>query len=165
MKIFSSKKKFPQSPKSTKKYSSKYNGNRSVINIAQNFGHILRILIYNTRLIYFTDQYCVILRSWKITKRNRQWLDLHFLWMSIPKTLKWNIAHAQIYIQSWHVKFTGQRKASEKWARVKVHLLINATIKQPPISALSKNLRWPEMNCRICRLGLYNLKTRQKLKM
>ena len=34
-----SKNRFPQSPKRTKKYSSKYNGYRSFINIAQNLGH------------------------------------------------------------------------------------------------------------------------------
>ena len=38
--MFSSKNKFPQSPKRTKKYSSKYNGYRSAINIAQNLGHV-----------------------------------------------------------------------------------------------------------------------------
>ena len=35
-----SKNRFPQSPKRTKKYSSKYNGYRSFINIAQNLGHV-----------------------------------------------------------------------------------------------------------------------------
>ena len=38
--IFLSKNKFPQYPKITKKYSSKYNDYRSVINIAQNFEHV-----------------------------------------------------------------------------------------------------------------------------
>ena len=51
-KIFSSKNKFPQPPKSTKKYSSKYNnskysGYRSVINITQNSGKsTIKTLIY-----------------------------------------------------------------------------------------------------------------------
>ena len=35
-----SKIKFPQSPKSTKKYSFKHSGCKSVINIAQNFGRV-----------------------------------------------------------------------------------------------------------------------------
>ena len=77
LKKFSSKNKFPQSPKSNKKYiskynSSKWNGYRSVINIALNFEHV-QIKNFNlyTRQIYFTDQNCVILRSWKITKRSR----------------------------------------------------------------------------------------------
>ena len=58
---FPSKNKFPQSPKSTKKYSSKYNCYRSVINIAQNFGHVhnKNFSLY-TRQIYFIDQNCVI---------------------------------------------------------------------------------------------------------
>ena len=34
------KKKFPQSQKNIKKYSSKYNGCRSVVNIAENFDHV-----------------------------------------------------------------------------------------------------------------------------
>ena len=63
-KNFLSKNKFPQSSKSTKKNSSKYNGNRSLINIAQNFGYVhnKNFNLY-TREIYFTDQNCVILRS------------------------------------------------------------------------------------------------------
>ena len=40
MKMFYFKNKFPQLPKITKKYSSKYNGYRPVINIANNFGHV-----------------------------------------------------------------------------------------------------------------------------
>ena len=39
LKNFSSKNTFPQSPKITKKCSSKCNGYRSAINIPQNFGH------------------------------------------------------------------------------------------------------------------------------
>ena len=39
LKSFMSKSKFPHSQKRTKKYSSKYSGCRSVISIAQNFGH------------------------------------------------------------------------------------------------------------------------------
>ena len=39
-KLFLWKNKFPQSLKSTKKYNSKYNGYRSVIDIAQNFGNV-----------------------------------------------------------------------------------------------------------------------------
>ena len=38
--IFLSKKMIPQTPKRTENYSSKYNDYRSVINIAQNFGHV-----------------------------------------------------------------------------------------------------------------------------
>ena len=68
-------------------------------------------------------------------------------------------------IQAWHVQFTGQKKTSEKWAKVNIHLSNNVIIKQPPISALPKNIGWPKMTSRICRLDLYNLKTRQKLKM
>ena len=100
MKSFLWKKKFSQSPKSTKICSFKYNGYRSVINIAQKFGHVHNNN-FNlcTRQIYFIDQNCAILRSWKITKRSRKGLDSHFLWMSILKTLT-----------LWHVQFTGQEK-------------------------------------------------------
>ena len=65
-----SKKKFPQSPKSIKKYSSKYNGYRPVINIAQNFDYVQdkNFNLY-TRHIQFTDQNYVIYRSGKIAKK------------------------------------------------------------------------------------------------
>ena len=45
-----SKNKFPQSLKSTRKYSSKFNGYRSVINIPQSFEHV-----QNKNLIYTLD--------------------------------------------------------------------------------------------------------------
>ena len=63
-KHFLSKNKFTQSTKSTKNCSFKYNGYRSMITVAQNFGHIHNkdFNLY-TRQIYFTDQNCVILRS------------------------------------------------------------------------------------------------------
>ena len=35
--------------------------------------------------------------------------------------------------------------------------------KKPPISTLSKNLRWSELRCITCRPDLYNLKTRKSL--
>ena len=40
LKNFLSRKNFPQSPESTKKYSSKFNSYRSIIDIAQNFEHV-----------------------------------------------------------------------------------------------------------------------------
>ena len=40
LKSFPSKNNFTQSPRSTEKFSSKYNGYRSVIDIAQNFEHV-----------------------------------------------------------------------------------------------------------------------------
>ena len=62
----------PQSPKRTKKCSSKYNGYRSAKNIAQNVGHVHnKNLNLYTRQIYFSDQNCAILRSRKITKTSR----------------------------------------------------------------------------------------------
>ena len=62
MKNSSSKNQFPQSPESTKKYSSKYNGYRSFVNIAQNFGHVhKKTFNLYIRQIYVTDQNCVIL--------------------------------------------------------------------------------------------------------
>ena len=62
--FFWSKNKFSQSPKSTKKYSFKYNGYKPVIDIVQNFGMSeTRILIYTldiynlqTRIVSFPDQ-------------------------------------------------------------------------------------------------------------
>ena len=99
-----------------KKYSSKcckYNGYRSVINIAQNFGHFHnKNFNFYTRQMYFTDQIYVILRSLKITKGSRKRLDLLFLWVSIPKTLKWNIVHAQIMV--WYTSLTFKIYRSEK---------------------------------------------------
>ena len=41
LKFFFSKKMVPQTPKRTENYSSKYNDYRTVLNIAQNFGHVL----------------------------------------------------------------------------------------------------------------------------
>ena len=63
MKNVSSKNKFPQSPKCTKKYSSKYNSSkyneyRSVINIAQNFAYVHTI----RTVIYTLDKYTLRIR-------------------------------------------------------------------------------------------------------
>ena len=64
MKNFSFKNKFPQLPKITKKYSSKYNGYRPVINTAKNLGHVQnKNFNLCTRQIQFTEQNCVISRS------------------------------------------------------------------------------------------------------
>ena len=46
---------FPQSPKRTKKYSSKCNGYRSVINIVQNFGYVQNKNLNLYTRHYFTD--------------------------------------------------------------------------------------------------------------
>ena len=44
------KNEFSQSPKSTKNYSSNYNSYRSVVNIAENFRHVL-----HTKIVLFPD--------------------------------------------------------------------------------------------------------------
>ena len=63
---------FPQSPKSTKIYSSKYKGYRFVIDIAQNIEHAQnKNFNFDTRYIQFTDKNCVISRSGKIARKNR----------------------------------------------------------------------------------------------
>ena len=43
--------------------------------------------------------------------------------------------------------------------------IMSPVINPVPLSTLPEKTKWSEMRCRICRLNLYNLKTRQKLKI
>ena len=63
------------------------------------------------------------------------------------------------------IKSPNMYKKHLKNKRVKINLSKYATTKQPPISRLPKNIRWSGMRCRIYRLDLYNLKTREKRKI